>query len=479
MFVDGAPDGFGFALGAGIESAHDALEFGEFLDHLGGEIGFAEQGGAVDGGEVGAETGGEGAAAFANALGFLEVRADAGVEGDVFKVVDALGEGFLLVDFPEEAGVVEAGFEDAFIALADEALAVGLHVHDGDEVGGHGAVGALEGEVALVVAHDGGQDFSREAEELFVEGAEDGGGEFGEEGEVVQEGLVGGEPEVCTFEELFDAVEDLFAAFGDAEDDAVLAEAVFVVGVVEDDFIGAEAAVAAGVGAGLNAGEFEFDDLIAEQAGDPADGPDEAGAVLAGPVHGFRPGDFRDQRGEGGGEDVAGFAAGDGAAEGVVFALGGGFDGELVEGDAVFAGETGGGAFAGGFRRAHDKFVAVGLADGEGGGAEDEAAGGAVELEVRCFEAVFIEDGAEEAFEVGEGRGDHPVGDLFDADFEEEGAEVAHAATPARRICCWSTQAVATPTASLRTRAMTPTRSVTLMAPRASRRLKLWEHLST
>ena len=40
-------------------------------------------------------------------------------------------------------------------------------------------------------------------------------------------------------------------------------------------------------------------------------------------------------------------------------------------------------------------------------------------------------------------------------------------------------QAFAVPTASFRTRAITPTRSVTLIAPRASRVLKMFEHLST
>ena len=42
-----------------------------------------------------------------------------------------------------------------------------------------------------------------------------------------------------------------------------------------------------------------------------------------------------------------------------------------------------------------------------------------------------------------------------------------------------STHASATPTASFRTRAMMPTRSVTLMAPRASSRLNRCEHFST
>jgi hypothetical protein len=38
VIVDGLPDGVGLALHAGVEAAHHALQFGEFLHHLGGEI---------------------------------------------------------------------------------------------------------------------------------------------------------------------------------------------------------------------------------------------------------------------------------------------------------------------------------------------------------------------------------------------------------------------------------------------------------
>ena len=40
MIVNRGRNFFGLALGAGVESADDALQFGEFLDEFGGEIGF-------------------------------------------------------------------------------------------------------------------------------------------------------------------------------------------------------------------------------------------------------------------------------------------------------------------------------------------------------------------------------------------------------------------------------------------------------
>ena len=39
MIVNRGRDFFGFALGAGVKATDDALEFGEFLDQFGGEIG--------------------------------------------------------------------------------------------------------------------------------------------------------------------------------------------------------------------------------------------------------------------------------------------------------------------------------------------------------------------------------------------------------------------------------------------------------
>ena len=43
VVVDRGGDFFGFALGARVESADDALEFGEFLDEFGGEVGLRKR----------------------------------------------------------------------------------------------------------------------------------------------------------------------------------------------------------------------------------------------------------------------------------------------------------------------------------------------------------------------------------------------------------------------------------------------------
>ena len=53
------------------------------------------------------------------AVGFFEIRAQFRLKGYFRKVFYAVGKLFLLIDFPEKPGVVEAGFQDSFVAFFD------------------------------------------------------------------------------------------------------------------------------------------------------------------------------------------------------------------------------------------------------------------------------------------------------------------------------------------------------------------------
>ena len=89
----------------------------------------------------------------------------------------------------------------------------------------------------------------------------------------------------------------------------MIAQALLVIRGGDGDLARAQAAMAAGQRAGAHAGQFERDDLVAQQRDDPADGPDEARAALAGPVHGLRKVDLQDHARQGFGENVHGGAA--------------------------------------------------------------------------------------------------------------------------------------------------------------------------
>ena len=83
--------------------------------------------------------------------------------------------------------------------------------------------------------------------------------------------------------------------------------------------------------------------------------------------------------------------------------------GEVFDLDPLFAGKTLDGLGGRGKGWSLDELFAVGFALGQADNAQGETAGGAVGLGVGELRA-----------EVVKGRRDHPVGDFFGADFEEE-----------------------------------------------------------
>ncbi len=105
------------------------MQIGELLHHFGGEVGLAKVSRAL-GVRVAAQLFNQ----FHDALGLFEIRTQLGLKRDVAQILDAVGEFLLLIDVPEEAGVVEAGFEDAFIAALDQALGIAAGIHHRDEV---------------------------------------------------------------------------------------------------------------------------------------------------------------------------------------------------------------------------------------------------------------------------------------------------------------------------------------------------------
>ena len=149
LIVDGLADGDGGALGKfhalglvdEVEAADDALKFGELLDQFGGEIALGHESGLVDdalalrGIKLG-DGGAEEAAEVLGAGGLVVVAAQLLLEGDRLEHGHAILEGELLIGVPEEARVVEAGAQDALIAVADDGFAFGVGdgVEHGEEV---------------------------------------------------------------------------------------------------------------------------------------------------------------------------------------------------------------------------------------------------------------------------------------------------------------------------------------------------------
>src|SRR5579872_634856 len=382
------------------------------------------------------------------------------------QVRDAIFELAFEVGLPEEAAVVEAGAEDTFVAALDQTFRVSVSVHDGNKLGSQFAGFCFKRKVALMVAHYGHQDFAGKLEEFGIEGADDRRRPFGHIGQSAGELYV--EFRSAGLDERRNAiVAGVGAQFGE-----VVAELLFV-GVDGDcDVFLAEDAMPLGGVAGLHAFDREGNNFIAEQRDEPADGTDKPGSAFSVPIHRFGPGGAEDQTGQRLGENFLRLAALHLLPETEVFTLWRRFGAELVGRGAHFPGETVGGSGSGGFRRPQQQLFGVGLLRDELLDEEGEAARRGVGSGDHSAEAVLVDQFLKAVLEVIQRGGDHPIGDFFGTDFEEKWD--AHAAAS----LCWSTQSCAAPTAIFRTRAMTPTRSVTEMAPRESRRLNKWEHFS-
>ena len=312
VFENGIGNGGAFATVQGVVAPHDARQRGKFDHHLRHKVGFAEVGGALGNGALVSvqpqHVGEERRQAF-NALVLVEHGAEFCLEGEPAQFG---AEGFQRlgdVVFPEESGVGVAGTDDGFVARPH-----GGNVHtpvgDGDEVGQEVALGVFHREIALVLAHDGHQHFTRQAEILFFKRTAQGHRRFVEVGDFIKQvafGFFGHAPAHFGGEGL-GGFPDGFAALVHVQHDAVRGERAFVhvgAGDVEGLRLGA-AHVARGAPA-HHTGVLERNHLFAQQRHNPAQGAG-VGDVSPVPAHALGEGDAGNERGQGFGEHVAGGA---------------------------------------------------------------------------------------------------------------------------------------------------------------------------
>ena len=79
--------------------------------------------------------------------------------GEVFY---AIRKFLLLIDFPEKSRIVEAGFQNSFVALLHQTIGVGGNIHHGNKMRRQHARTGFDGEVLLVMAHHHGKDLGWE-----------------------------------------------------------------------------------------------------------------------------------------------------------------------------------------------------------------------------------------------------------------------------------------------------------------------------
>ncbi len=169
-------DRFAQSLRPGIESPDDALQLGKFLHQLGGEIGLGQQHRLlkrcmVQRDALGSDRGGHGFCHAQVAFGLAEVAAKILLKGDRLELLKPPDERNLLIEVPEEAGIVEAGAQDSLVAMADDGQAFGIHfsIQHGQEMRRQRGLLVLDREVFLVVAHHGDQNFFRQRQVFGLE----------------------------------------------------------------------------------------------------------------------------------------------------------------------------------------------------------------------------------------------------------------------------------------------------------------------
>ncbi len=107
-----------------VIAAHEALQLGELADHLGREVGLGQPRRLLGQRRVRADMRGDLPRQRGDALHALALSAELLVEADGVQLLEPLLELHGLVRLPEEAGVGEAGADDAGVAGDDRRAAV-------------------------------------------------------------------------------------------------------------------------------------------------------------------------------------------------------------------------------------------------------------------------------------------------------------------------------------------------------------------
>ncbi len=100
----------------------------------------------------------------------------------MLEALDTVSQRRLLIEVPEEPGIFKAGTKHAFVAVANDgaAFVIDIGVEHGEEMRSQLAFRGFNGEVLLMIAHDGDEHFFGERKILALEIAQQYGWPLGE-----------------------------------------------------------------------------------------------------------------------------------------------------------------------------------------------------------------------------------------------------------------------------------------------------------
>ncbi len=180
----------------GVFAPHDPLEFGEFADHLGVQVGLGEQRRPLDMGRKGGlmswkvRYAGDPAGKLPETHDLFVGGAEEGMEDDLLEILDAPLQGDLPVRLEEEPRVGEAGADHLLVSPSDDRRIAGQGVVDRQKVGEKLSLLVHHRKIFLVGDHRGDEDLPGKLQVFPIETPADDRRVFGEEGDRLEKLLV-------------------------------------------------------------------------------------------------------------------------------------------------------------------------------------------------------------------------------------------------------------------------------------------------
>ena len=296
-----------FAVQESVFLAHFTLEFGEFGDHAGSEIGLGEEGSTVSvsgffGGE--APVCADGSSEFLQAVSLVAHVAHAFLVVDAGQVFAMAFQALLAVVFKEEFRIVQASAKHLFIAMLYIFQSLGAAISDSQEIWHQRAIFISDRIVSLVVSHRRNHSRYRKLQEFIIDAAVERSRVFDQVVDFFQEVRIVPYMAAQLLSHLEEAFFDELAAFILVYDDESLSHGVLVGQRIGNHHIFfAEETVTAAHFATLHVGKFHGNHLVIAKSHEPANRTDEVRFFVS-PTHASSKVQAGDERGEESREDI-------------------------------------------------------------------------------------------------------------------------------------------------------------------------------
>ena len=310
---------FGWHTGLfGVVAAHQPLQFGELVDHLGRKVGLGPAGGLLGQIWVGAHGGGDLAGQCCDTVDPFGLRPQLVMERHLAQRVQPLlaaGLGHAQVVLPEELGIGQPCGQHLLVARQNgRAVIGGFAVGDGDEPLDAARLGVLHRKEFLMLAHTGLQHLWRQVQILGPDLAHQHHGPFDQPCDLGQQAAILDHFQPGGKRLVGGVLPDRLGPFGSVKDDMPrLQRALILIEGGDSERAGRHETVPFGAVAGLDPVHVHFHDaglarVVGQDTENRVQRPHPTQAARA-PAHGFGPGEIADDACQHLGHDDIGGAA--------------------------------------------------------------------------------------------------------------------------------------------------------------------------